>query len=260
MKNRKRTARGVHRCIVPDPKKAAEMFSEDGAFEMPYLESVGVPGRYEGREASRGSSASFAKSISDMDLENVKIMIDTPEQVFAEYEFTAQSSKTGRTTTNSSSGVWSQRTARSSFFAIGQPGWVSRRFPQGSPTTRLHRNTRHKTGRSHRLDPGLFILTRRCSTRKPPRTGAWSTSIVPAARCSPAPTTSADAIAALPPSPAANPESPTQKRGTSSIGLGLQPRARTHQCRRRGARRRMPCITRQASAVATCQLRSRRFF
>ncbi len=33
----------------------------------------------------------------DMDLENVKIMIDTPEQVFAEYEFTAQSSKTGRT-------------------------------------------------------------------------------------------------------------------------------------------------------------------
>jgi hypothetical protein len=32
-----------------------------------------------------------------MDLENVKVMIDTPEQVFAEYEFTAQSSKTGRT-------------------------------------------------------------------------------------------------------------------------------------------------------------------
>src|SRR5437867_2820178 len=32
-----------------------------------------------------------------MDLEHVKVMIDTPEQVFAEYEFTAQSSKTGRT-------------------------------------------------------------------------------------------------------------------------------------------------------------------
>ena len=41
---------------------------------MPYLESLGVPGRYEGRE-----------------------VIDTPEQAFAEYEFTAQSSKTGRT-------------------------------------------------------------------------------------------------------------------------------------------------------------------
>ncbi len=37
-----------------DPKKAAEMFSEDGAFEMPYLESFGIPGRYEGREAIEG--------------------------------------------------------------------------------------------------------------------------------------------------------------------------------------------------------------
>ena len=70
-----------------DPKKAAEMFTEDGAFEMPYLESFGFPGRYEGREAIEGF----------MDLENIKIMIDTPEQAFAEYEFTAQSSKTGRT-------------------------------------------------------------------------------------------------------------------------------------------------------------------
>jgi hypothetical protein len=32
-----------------------------------------------------------------MDLQNIKVMIDTPEQAFAEYEFTAQSSKTGRT-------------------------------------------------------------------------------------------------------------------------------------------------------------------
>ena len=32
-----------------------------------------------------------------MGLENVKVMIDAPDQVFAEYEFAAQSSKTGRT-------------------------------------------------------------------------------------------------------------------------------------------------------------------
>jgi uncharacterized protein len=37
-----------------DPRKAAEMFAEDGAFEMPYLESLGVPGRYEGRDAIEG--------------------------------------------------------------------------------------------------------------------------------------------------------------------------------------------------------------
>ena len=46
-----------------DPKKAAEMFAEDGAFEIPYLESVGVPGRYEGRRPSKVSSVLFANSI-----------------------------------------------------------------------------------------------------------------------------------------------------------------------------------------------------
>jgi hypothetical protein len=65
MKNAKELLEEFTAASFRDPKKAAEMFSEDGAFEMPYLESFGIPGRYEGR-------------------------------AFAEYEFTAQSSKTGR--------------------------------------------------------------------------------------------------------------------------------------------------------------------
>ena len=64
---------------------------------MPYLESLGVPGRYEGREAIVGFFRFVREVYPDMDLENVKVMTDTPEQVFAEYEFTAQSSKIGRT-------------------------------------------------------------------------------------------------------------------------------------------------------------------
>jgi uncharacterized protein len=80
-----------------DPKKAAEMFTEHGAFEMPYLESLGVAGRYEGHEAIEGFFRFVRDVYPDMDLENIKVMIDTPEQVFAEYEFTARSSKTGRT-------------------------------------------------------------------------------------------------------------------------------------------------------------------
>jgi hypothetical protein len=87
MKNAKELLEEFTAGSFRDPKKAAEMFAEDGAFEMPYLESLGSPGRYEGREAIEG----------DMDLENIKLMIDTPEQAFAEYEFTAQSSRTGRT-------------------------------------------------------------------------------------------------------------------------------------------------------------------
>jgi len=80
-----------------DPRKAAEMFIEDGAFEMPYLESFGIPGRYEGREAIEGFFSFVRELYPSMDLESIKIMIDTPEQAFAEYEFTAQSRKTGRT-------------------------------------------------------------------------------------------------------------------------------------------------------------------
>jgi uncharacterized protein len=80
-----------------DPKKAAEMFAEDGAFEMPYLATFGMPPEYKGRDAIAG----FFQSVLDIDpgfqFENVKVLIDTPDQVFAEFEATAVSSKTGRT-------------------------------------------------------------------------------------------------------------------------------------------------------------------
>ncbi len=93
MKNAKELLEEFTAASFRDPKKAAEMFTEDGAFEMPYLESFGFPGRYEGREAIEGF---FVRELyPDMDPENIKVMIDTPEQAFGEYEFTAQSSKTG---------------------------------------------------------------------------------------------------------------------------------------------------------------------
>ena len=97
MKNARELLEEFTSASFRDPKKAAEMFTEDGAFEMPYLASLGVPGRYEGREAIEGFFRFVRDVYPDMDLENVKVMIDTPEQVFAEYEFTAQSRKTGRT-------------------------------------------------------------------------------------------------------------------------------------------------------------------
>ena len=97
MKNARELLEEFTAASFRDPKKAAEMFAEDGAFEIPYLESVGVPGRYEGRNAIEGFFRIVRELYPDMDLENVKVMIDTPEQAFAEYEFTAQSSKTGRT-------------------------------------------------------------------------------------------------------------------------------------------------------------------
>jgi uncharacterized protein len=80
-----------------DPKKAAEVFTEDGAFELPYLPTFGLPIEYRGRDAI----AAFFQSVLDIypgfQFENTKVLIDTPDQVFAEFEATAVSSKTGRT-------------------------------------------------------------------------------------------------------------------------------------------------------------------
>jgi uncharacterized protein len=78
-----------------DPEKAAAMFKEDGAFEMPYLESLGIPWRYEGREEIEVFFKFVRGLYPDLDFHDVEIVCETPDVVVAEYEFTTPSSKTG---------------------------------------------------------------------------------------------------------------------------------------------------------------------
>jgi hypothetical protein len=80
-----------------DPKKAAEMFADDGAFEIPYLATLGLPPQYKGRDALAGFFQSVLDIYPGFQFENVKVLIDTPDQAFAEFEATAVSTKTGRT-------------------------------------------------------------------------------------------------------------------------------------------------------------------
>ncbi|HEY2473153.1 MAG TPA: nuclear transport factor 2 family protein [Terracidiphilus sp.] len=80
-----------------DPKKAAEMFTEDGAFEMPYLATFGLPLQYKGHEAIAGFFQSMIDIFPGLQFEKVKVLIDTPDQAFAEFETTVVSTKTGRT-------------------------------------------------------------------------------------------------------------------------------------------------------------------
>jgi hypothetical protein len=80
-----------------DPKKAAEMFTEDGAFEIPYLATLGFPPQYKGRDALVGFFQSVLDIYPGFQFKNVKVLIDTPDQAFAEFETTAVSAKTGRT-------------------------------------------------------------------------------------------------------------------------------------------------------------------
>jgi SnoaL-like domain len=77
-------------------QKAAEMFDDNGAFEMPYLESLRFPSHYQGREKIHGFFNFVRELYPDLQFHDVTIVCETPDVVVAEYEFTTPSSKTGR--------------------------------------------------------------------------------------------------------------------------------------------------------------------
>jgi hypothetical protein len=113
MKNAKELMLEYTAFSFKDPKTAAEMFAEDGAFELPYLATFGLPTQYRGRDAI----AAFFQSVLDIypgfKFENTKVLIDTPDQAL-------QNSRPGRCPAkrddpfiNSSLLAWLPRTERS---------------------------------------------------------------------------------------------------------------------------------------------------
>ena len=72
------------------------MFAEEGAFEMPYLDSLGFPSRYTGRAEIEGFFQFVRDLYPNMEFHDVKVVCETPQVVVGEYEFTTPSSKTGR--------------------------------------------------------------------------------------------------------------------------------------------------------------------
>ena len=81
-----------------DPEKASALFAQDGAFEMPFFVSLGLPNRFEGREAVKGLIATVLQSYPDFEIkdEDITVLIDTPNQVFAEYVAHSTAAATGR--------------------------------------------------------------------------------------------------------------------------------------------------------------------
>jgi hypothetical protein len=61
-----------------------------------YLATFGIPSQYRGRDAIAGLFQSVRALCPGFQFENIKVLIDTPDQAFGEFEFTAVSSKTGR--------------------------------------------------------------------------------------------------------------------------------------------------------------------
>jgi hypothetical protein len=83
---------------VPRGQDAAALFAEDGALELPFLHSLGIPWRHQGRQAIAEFFDVVAGLYLDMVVkrEDTHVLIETPDQAFAEYMVTTPT-VTGRT-------------------------------------------------------------------------------------------------------------------------------------------------------------------
>jgi ketosteroid isomerase-like protein len=81
---------------IRDPRAAAALFASDGVLELPYLKSLGIDGRAQGPESIEGFIASLLAKVPDFAFRNVRFLIETPDQVFAEYEVEALVPSTGK--------------------------------------------------------------------------------------------------------------------------------------------------------------------
>ena len=83
---------------VRDPKRAASLFAEDGVFELPFLKSLGVEPRYTGPQEITGLVQTLLEIYPDFAFApgDTRILIETPEKTFAEYEAHARAAATGR--------------------------------------------------------------------------------------------------------------------------------------------------------------------
>ena len=84
---------------VRDPEHAASLFAEDGAFELPFLRSLGVEPRYAGRREIAGLVHKLLELYPDFAFatDDTRILIETPEKTFAEYVAHGRAAATGRT-------------------------------------------------------------------------------------------------------------------------------------------------------------------
>jgi hypothetical protein len=84
---------------VRDPERAASLFAEDGAFELPFLRSLGVEPRYAGRREITALLRRLLELYPNFAFapDDTRILIETPEKTFAEYVAHGRAATTGRT-------------------------------------------------------------------------------------------------------------------------------------------------------------------
>lgn len=82
---------------IQDPQAAAALFAEDGVLELPYLKTLGLPHRVQGREQIQAFIAGLLKKVPDFRFRQIQFFIDTPTQAFGEYSVEAAVPSTGQT-------------------------------------------------------------------------------------------------------------------------------------------------------------------
>jgi ketosteroid isomerase-like protein len=87
---------------IRDPECAASLFAYDGAFELPFLRSLGVASRYTGRGQIAALLHQLLKLYPDFAFapDDIHVLIETPGKTFAEYVAHAHADATGRTLHN----------------------------------------------------------------------------------------------------------------------------------------------------------------
>lgn len=66
--------------------RCADLFADDGVFELPYFPSIGIPPRFEGKDAIRGAFELIRSHFSSFTLSNIEIHeLKNDDGLFAEY-------------------------------------------------------------------------------------------------------------------------------------------------------------------------------
>jgi hypothetical protein len=84
--------------VMPNGDRIAPLFAEDGVVELPFLHAVGMPTRYQGRTKIKEFCDQVGKLYADFAFKpkDTKVLIETPDQVFAEYMTHTRAAGIGR--------------------------------------------------------------------------------------------------------------------------------------------------------------------
>ncbi|PZP42939.1 MAG: nuclear transport factor 2 family protein [Pseudopedobacter saltans] len=82
---------------IQNADETIKLFADDAAIELPYLESLGNPGRWTCKETLYNFLKGLPNAFIGFKFKNIQIHIETPDQVFGEYEVDCIAASTGKT-------------------------------------------------------------------------------------------------------------------------------------------------------------------